>query len=239
MSPYCKGWTRTKEIYLFKLSNLSQSGRFRGRAWNRGRVGRGEECSHYYFNLIFINLIPNLIISTHGNVLGGERSLEDPQLIRTTSSASRQHPLCPSKVGTSWERFRVRSKFSKEPPNILGGRGHQASLWCSRSTRALVRRTSMPRRWGSAPGCLTTICRGVTTVSLQVEALSKETDFDVFDCLRTGVGDLNQTSYRQMDLGILESFVSKGRHGGGFRDSIRESWTRIKDTTKDFFRNFG
>ena len=53
------------------------------------------------FQLVYHNLIPNLIISTHGNVLGGERSLEDPQLIRTTSSASRQHPLCPSKVGTS------------------------------------------------------------------------------------------------------------------------------------------
>jgi len=60
-----------------------------------------------------------------------------------------------------------------------------------------------------------------------------------YNSLFAGVGDLNQTSYRQIDLGILESFVSKGRHGGGLRQSIKESWTRIKDTTKDFFRNFG
>jgi len=60
-----------------------------------------------------------------------------------------------------------------------------------------------------------------------------------YNSLFAGVGDLNQTSYRQMDLGILESFVSKGRHSGGLRESIKESWTRIKDTTKDFFRNFG
>ena len=213
-----------KVVNFFKLS---QSGRFR-RAWNRGCVGRGITK--------IANLIPNLIISTHGNVLGGERSLEDPQLVGTTSSTSRQHPLCPSKVGTLCERL---SQFSKAPPNTLGGRGQQASLWCSRSMRALVRRTSMPRRWDSAPGCLTTTCRGVTTVSLQVEVVLIGNWLWCIWWLHTGVGDLNQTSYRQMDLGILESFVSKERHSGGLRDSIRESWTRIKDTTKDFFRNFG
>jgi len=60
-----------------------------------------------------------------------------------------------------------------------------------------------------------------------------------YNSLFTGVGALNQTSYRRMDLAPLESLVSIGSEGGGLRESLKQNWRRIKDTTKDFFRNFG
>ena len=59
------------------------------------------------------------------------------------------------------------------------------------------------------------------------------------DCILAGVGILNQTSHRRLDLGPLESQVSDGSEAGGLRESLQRNWRRIKDTTKDFFRNFG
>jgi len=60
-----------------------------------------------------------------------------------------------------------------------------------------------------------------------------------YNSLFSGVGVLNQTSHRRMDLAVLESFVSNGGEARGLRESLQRNWRRIKDTTKDFFRNFG
>ena len=54
-----------------------------------------------------------------------------------------------------------------------------------------------------------------------------------------GVGALNRTNHRLMDLGALESFVSNGSESAGVRATLQRNWRRIKDTTQDFFRNFG
>ena len=62
---------------------------------------------------------------------------------------------------------------------------------------------------------------------------------EMIDCILAGVGALNQTSHRRMDLTVLESFVSNGGEARGLRESLQRNWRRIKDTTKDFFRNFG
>jgi len=60
-----------------------------------------------------------------------------------------------------------------------------------------------------------------------------------YNSLFSGVGSLNQTNHRRMDLAPLESLVSNGSESGGLRESLKRNWRRIKDTTKDFFRNFG
>jgi len=60
-----------------------------------------------------------------------------------------------------------------------------------------------------------------------------------YNSLFAGVGALNQTNHRRMDLAPLESLVSIRSEAGGLRESIKQNWRRIKDTTKDFFRNFG
>jgi len=60
-----------------------------------------------------------------------------------------------------------------------------------------------------------------------------------YNSLFEGVGDLNRTSHRRMDLAALESMVSSRGQAGGLRESLKKNWRRIKDTTTNFFRNFG
>ena len=69
--------------------------------------------------------------------------------------------------------------------------------------------------------------------------MQKCTSGKIIGCILLGVGSLNQTNHRRMDLAPLESLVSNRNESGGLRESLKRNWRRIKDTTKDFFRNFG
>ena len=64
-------------------------------------------------------------------------------------------------------------------------------------------------------------------------------ELEMIGCILAGVGVLNRTNHRRMDLDPLESFVSNGSEAVGVRASLERNWRRIKDTTQDFFRNFG
>ena len=64
-------------------------------------------------------------------------------------------------------------------------------------------------------------------------------ELEMIGSILAGVGALNRTNHRLMDLGALESFVSNGSESAGVRATLQRNWRRIKDTTQDFFRNFG
>ena len=119
----------------------------------------------------------------------------------------------------------------------LGERQPQAHLWYSPSMKGQTRPTCMPRSWGSVRACSTITCLGVTTACLKVDL--EFSLVEMIDCILAGVGVLNRTSHRRMDLAALESMVSSRGEAEGLRESLKKNWRRIKDTTTNFFRNFG